>query len=354
MSDIQKLNFMSDNVWGMHPKILQALQNVAQGAEPPYGNDPITENLRQQCNKLFERDVEIVPLQSGTAANALGLSLCAGVINRILCHEEAHIWTSECGAVELQSGATLAPLPGGDSDKVQPHILEQYLQSQSYAMHHQIASVLSIAQTTESGSIYSLEEIQTLSKICKKYNLKLHMDGARIANAAASDLFVNYSLAEMTWKAGVDVLSFGCTKNGAMTAEAVIIFDETLKEHIWHKVKRAGYVASKMRFVSVQIATMLEDDLWRKLGKHANDLAQNLKQGLLKHDALTLASPSTNNQLFIHMPQDLQRYLKEQNVLFYDWPPLGKDAVRLICSSEMAQETVDKLIALVDAYFANN
>ncbi len=341
---------MSDNVWGMHPNVLLALQNAAQGSDLAYGADTATENLREKCNELFELDVELIPVQSGTAANTLGLSLCASSINRILCHPEAHIWTSECGAVEHLSGATLETIPSED-DKICPNAIDKLLQEQRLAMHCQIPSVLSLSQTTETGSVYSLDEIQEISRICKHHQIKLHVDGARLANAAASSVLEKYSLAELTGKAGIDVLSFGFTKNGAMTAEAVIIFDPSLKQHIWNKTKRAGFVASKMRFVSTQIAAMLEDDLWRKLGKHANDLCQTLKQGLVKHDAISLASPSTTNQLFVHMPHELQQYLTQHGVLFYDWPSLGKNAVRLICSSEMQLEAVTQLIELVDNYF---
>lgn len=350
MSNAITLNFMSDNVWGMHPNILQAIQKTAQGTELAYGADKITENLRKTCQQLFEADVELIPLQSGTAANALGLSLCAGPINRILCHPEAHIWTSECGAVENLSGASLETIPS-DDDKVSAADLDKLLQEQRLAMHCQIPSVVSLSQTTENGSVYSLDEIQEISHICRYHQVKLHVDGARLANAAASPMLAKYSLAELTWKAGIDILSFGFTKNGAMTAEAVIIFDPSLKQHVWYKTKRAGFVASKMRFVSAQIAAMLEDNLWRHLGKHANDLCQTLKQGLLKHDAITLASPSPANQLFVHMPQKLQQYLIEKGVLFYDWPALGKNAIRLICSSEMDLASVNQLIDLVDGYY---
>lgn len=351
MNKTASLNFMSDNIWGMHPNVLQALQQVAQGSDFPYGADATTENLRKKCNELFERDVELVPVQSGTAANALSLSLCAGSINRILCNPEAHIWTSECGAVENLSGATIETIPSPD-DKIHPGDLEKLLQEQRMAMHCQIPSVLSLSQTTENGSVYSLEELHEISRICKYYQIKLHVDGARLANAAASPMLEKYSLAELTWKAGIDVLSFGFTKNGAMTAEAVIIFDPSLKQHVWYKTKRAGFVASKMRFVSAQISAMLENDLWRHLGKHANDLCQNLKQELLKHDAITLASTSMANQLFVHMPQELQKYLSDHNVLFHQWPSLGENAVRLICSSEMSHDAVDQLVHLVDQYFA--
>ncbi|MFV0430958.1 MAG: threonine aldolase family protein [Alphaproteobacteria bacterium] len=335
-------NFMSDNVWGVHPNVMAALNEAHAGADNAYGDDTYTQKLRNQMNILFEKQVTCLPVQSGTGANGLSLSLCAGAVNRILCHKEAHLWESECGAIENYTGGAALEFVAGEYGKVEPKALKRLLSRDSHGFHRQEPSVLSIAQTTEVGTVYTPDEIKSLSDICKEYGLYLHMDGARLANAAA--LYPQLCLSELTWKLGVDILSFGFTKNGAMGAEAVIVFDAALTKELHYRAKRAGLIASKMRFVSVQILAMLQDDLWRSLGKKANEQAKILYQGLTELSSVSEAIPFESNQLFINMKKELKEALQAQGFLFYDWPSLGENAYRLICSSEIDTAWVEEFV----------
>lgn len=335
-------NFMSDNVWGVHPKVMQALSDCAQGADNAYGHDVYTHKLREEMNILFKKEVACLPIQSGTAANGLCLSLCAGPINRVLCHKEAHLWESECGAIENYTAGAALEFVKGENGKVDAQALEELLSREDHDFHRQLPSVLSIAQTTEVGTVYTPAEIKALSAVCKKYGLYLHMDGARLANAAV--LYPKLSLSELTWKLGVDVLSFGFTKNGAMGAEAVIVFDPKLSETLYFRAKRAGTIASKMRFVSAQILAMLKDNLWLELAKNANERAKTVYDGLIGLDMVSENIPFESNQLFINIDKSLRDKLRAQGFEFYNWHSLGADCCRLICSWETSQASADLLI----------
>ncbi len=338
-------NFMSDNVWGIHPNILLALKNASMGADSPYGEDRITKAVRNQMDALFETKVTCLPLVSGTAANGLSLALCTSPVQRILCSQHAHLWESECGAIENYTNGASLEFVESMNGKITPSALKKLLSRPSHGFHRQEPAVLSIAQTTELGTVYTPSEISEISKICKKYQLYLHMDGARLANAVA--LYPNLSLSELTWKLGIDVLSFGFTKNGAMGAEAVIVFNDNIAPFIMQRAKRAGIITSKMRFVSAQIQAMLQGDLWRNLGKKANNSAQKLYDTLISLPQVTENIPFESNQIFVNLSKDFKESLKQKNILFYDWPYLGTDCVRFICSSEIDKESLNSAIQLI-------
>lgn len=340
-------NFMSDNIWGVHPNVMQALADCAQGADNAYGHDAYTYKLREEMNILFSKKVACLPIQSGTAANGLCLALCAGPINRVLCHKEAHLWESECGAIENYTGGAALEFVAGNNGKVDAKALEQLLSREDHDFHRQLPSVLSIAQTTEVGTVYQPDEVKALSDICKKYGLYLHMDGARLANAAV--LYPNLSISELTWKLGVDVLSFGFTKNGAMGAEAVIVFDPKLSQTLQFRAKRAGIIASKMRFVSVQILAMLQNNLWLELANMANIRAQTAYSGLIGLNMVSENIPFQSNQLFINIDKSLRDKLRAQGFEFYNWHSLGADCCRLICSWETSQASADLLVKTAKA-----
>ncbi len=330
---------MSDNVWGVHPKVMEALNKASLGADKPYGEDANTQALKKQMNEVFEKKVTCLPLTSGTAANGLSLALCARPVQRVLCTQHAHLWESECGAIENYTGGASLEFVKDNNGKIDSTALKKLLSRPSHGFHRQEPSVLSIAQTTEIGTVYTPDEIKELADICQSHNLYLHMDGARLANAAA--LYPEFSLSELTWKLGVDILSFGFTKNGAMGAESVIIFNDNISPLIMQYAKRAGIITSKMRFISVQIQAMLHDDLWRKLGENANHSAKTLYKTLLSLPQVTEAIPFESNQIFLNIPQKIQDELRKNDILFYDWPSLGKDCTRFICSSEISENLLN-------------
>ncbi len=336
------INFASDNVWGVHPHVMDALQKASKGADSPYGDDKITQAVQKQMNSLFEKEVAYLPLVSGTAANGLSLALCANPVQRILCSRHAHLWESECGAIENYTGGASLEFVEDSNGKVNADALKELLSRPSHGFHRQEPAVLSIAQTTEIGTVYTPDEIKALSRICKAHNLYLHMDGARLANAVA--LYPSLSLSELTWRLGVDILSFGFSKNGAMGAEAVIVFNENLSQFMMPRAKRAGIITSKMRFISAQIEAMLHDDLWRRLGEKANQSAQELYDALIALPPVMENVPFESNQIFVNLSPDFKEKLQQKGFLFHDWPSLGKDCVRIICSSEIDNNAIKTAI----------
>ena len=251
------MNFCSDNVTGASPEIVDAIMRANEGAAMPYGDDPVTDRLRQRFNEVFETEVTVFPVATGTAANALSLAVLTPSHGAVLCHEESHAWEDECGAPEFYSGAKLVPL-AGDHSKLDPAILETALgHFQIGFEHHVQPATVTLSQATESGTIYDVDEIKAISGLCRERSLKLHMDGARFANALET---LGCSPAEATWRTGIDVLSFGATKNGAIAAEAVVFFDASDAADFAYRRKRGGHLLSKMRFLSAQLEAYLSDD----------------------------------------------------------------------------------------------
>ena len=300
-------HFISDNVTGAHPAIMDAVATCNEGLAPSYGNDDHTRALNEAFSTLFETEVAVVPCTTGTAANALSLSLIAGPINAICAHEQSHIYQDECNAPEFfTGGARVSPIGGADG-KLDPEALRASL-SRKGDYHAAQPSAVTISQVTERGTVYSLQEIAELAAFSHANELKLHMDGARFSNAVAS---LNCSPAEMTWKAGVDILSFGATKNGCMAAEAIILFDTELEEEARYRAKRCGQLVSKMRFVSAQLVAFLDNDLWLKNARVANAAATQLAEGLSESEFVELPCHPQANMLFAKIEDTAIAMLKD-------------------------------------------
>ncbi|MEK7266174.1 MAG: low specificity L-threonine aldolase [Pseudomonadota bacterium] len=342
------MNFASDNAAAAHPDILGALVRANDGAAPSYGGDGLTKRVEKKFSEIFERDVAVFPVATGGAANSLALSQVTPPWGMILCHEEAHIQMDECGAPEFfTGGAKLLPL-AGFAAKLAPEAVKSALAGfPDRAPHGMPASALSITQASECGGVYSVDEVAALGRVAREAGLKFHMDGARFANAVAA---LSCSPAEITWKAGVDVLSFGGTKNGCLIAEAVVFFNpDDAKDFIFRR-KRAAQLLSKMRFISAQFDAYLTDDLWLRMASHANAMARKLSTGLAATPGCKIWYPTDVNEVFVSFPEGVAEKLRAEGAAFYPWvtpgDPAGGTMQRLICSWATAPEEVGKFLKI--------
>lgn len=339
------MNFASDNTAGFSPEMLEALVRANEGRAMPYGNDDVTSRVKERIAAIFETDVEVFPVATGTAANALSISLLSPSWGAVWCHPESHANTDECAAPEFYSGgAKLIPVPG-EHARIGAEGLRQALQFAGHrGVHEALPSAVTISQASEAGTVYTPEEVSEIAEICRSRGLGLHMDGARFANALVT---LGCSPAEATWKAGVDILSFGATKNGALAAEAVVIFTESLRARaaeMGFRRKRAAHLFSKMRFLSAQLEAYLEDELWLRNARHANAMAARLAAGLSALPGVHLTHPVEANELFPTMPPAVRDGLRKDGFVFYDWPDAGPDGVRLICAFDTREEDVEAFL----------
>lgn len=326
------IDFRSDNTHGASPEITEAVAKATAGRVTSYGEDPFTTRVRARCRELFECDLEIFPVLTGTAANALSIAAMTPPWGGVFCHEDAHIHRDELGAPEFfTGGAKLFPIAGADG-KLRADDLKRVIHEIGEEGRTAIPSCVSITQATEAGAVYRLDEIRAM-----KTSLGLHMDGARFANAL---VHLGCTPAEMTWKAGVDVLSFGATKNGAMAVDLIVVFKKALSEELAWRWHRAGHRLSKMRFLSAQLDAYLTDDLWLRNARRANAAAQRLAQGL----GDDVIRPVEANVVFARLDSETQKALREQGFLFYDWPLFGDGAVRLVCGFSTSDADVDALV----------
>lgn len=340
------MNFASDNWAGVHPDILAALTRANDGAVPSYGGDDLTKRVEKKFSDLFERDVAVFFVATGGAANSLALAQITPPWGMILCHQESHIQMDECGAPEFfTGGAKLMPLEGFAA-KLTPAIVKAGLQGfPERPPHGMPASVLSITEASECGAIYSVSEVKALSAAAHEAGLKVHMDGARFANAVAA---LGCSPADLTWKAGVDVLSFGGTKNGCLIAEAVVFFNPAEAKDFIFRRKRAAQLFSKMRFISAQFDAYLEGGLWLKMAAHANAMAKKLSDGLAAISGCKIWYPTDANEVFVSFPPGVAEKLRAAGAAFYPWVTPGDPAngtmQRLICSWATREEEVEKFL----------
>jgi threonine aldolase len=337
------MDFRSDNVAGAAPDILQAVIDANQGTVTSYGNDPYSERVEQRLAEIVEKPVKAFAVATGTACNALALSALTPAFGAILCHEEAHIHLDECGAPELFcGGAKLVPIHGAGG-KLTPEGVRNVLENTLTGDPHRVQpAALSLTQATEAGTCYRPAEIGALAEIARGRKMKLHMDGARFANAVAH---LGVSPAETTWKSGIDVLSFGATKNGALGAEVVVFFDTDLAELFAVRRKRAGQLVSKMRFVSAQLEAYLRGDRWLQLAGHANAMATRLALGLQRLPQVSLVHPVDANEIFAVLPQPMIAGLRAAGFNFYDWTDGAPGTIRLVLAFDTDPADVEAFVA---------
>lgn len=335
-----RYDFRSDNVGGAAPELLEALVAANAGTAAPYGDDDYTRAMNAGFARLFERPVQVFPLGSGTGSNCVGLAAMANAYGAIYCHETSHINVYECGAPELFTRAKLVGLPGRDY-KLQPAALEEALGLAGRGNPTRVQPfALNLTQPTDFGTLYSPTEVAALCDVAHRHGLRVHMDGARFANALAA---LGCTAAEITWRAGVDVLSFGATKNGAVNAEAVVVFDDGLSRGIPFLMKRGGQVLSKARFVSAQLARYVADGRWLERARQANAHAAWLARELAALPGVSLVAPVDVNMLFLRMPEPAVAALERGPFHFYK---LGRD-LRFVCRHDQEPEGLAALVRCV-------
>jgi threonine aldolase len=342
------LNFASDNVYGVHPKIMDAIIAANTGTDISYLHDEGAKEFERNLSVVFEKDVSVFLVLNGTAANSLALSTLVTPYGAVMCHAAAHINTDECNAPELFTGGAKLITLDGEGAKITPQAITQKLKGFVHGEHGAKPMAISITNATELGTVYTVAEISALSAIAKTHGMKLHMDGARFANGLVA---LGCTPAEMTWKAGVDVLSFGGTKNGAMILEAVVFFDTTLAEDFLYRRKRSGQLLSKGRYLSAQANAYLKDGLWLENAARANAMALKLADGLQKSNVVQLSNPVEANEVFSIMPRSVFDRLIEAGAHFYEWPidGLNDDEVHTRCVLSWAtpEEDIYKFLKLV-------
>ena len=346
--------FASDNTSGAAPEILAAVVAANDGYDRSYGADALMDRVRAQMREMFEApEAAVFLVPTGTAANALSLALLTPPWGAVFCHTEAHVAVDECGAPEFYTGGAKLVVIGGAHGRIDADALAQAVSSDFHASVHGVQRAsLSLTNVTEAGTVYSVAEITQLAGIAKAAGMGVHMDGARFANAITA---LGCSPAEMTWKAGIDILSFGGTKNGCLGAEAVVIFDPAKAWEFELRRKRAGHLFSKHRFLSAQMAAYLEDGLWLRLAAHANAMGARLAAGIAALPGGSLTHPVQANMVFAGFPR--AGHVRTQAAgARYNMIPFaqslggpGDEALtaRLVCSWSTTEGDVDRFLTLI-------
>jgi threonine aldolase len=332
-------SFASDNNAGVHPEVLEALAAANTGHTVGYGDDLYTERARAKFREHFG-DVEVFFVFNGTAANVLSLQSATRSFQAVLCAEASHIYTDECGAPEKFTGCKLIPIEAPDGKLTVDAVAHHYHGIGD--QHHVQPRIISITQATEMGTVYKSDEVRALAEFAHSHNLLLHVDGARIANAAASQ---DLTLRQATGDLGVDVLSFGGTKNGLMGAEAVVFFRKELSKDFLYWRKQGMQLASKMRFISVQLETILSDDLWLGSAQHANKMARLLEQEVRQIPQAKIVHPVEGNGVFVQLPKIAIPKIQER-YFFYVWSEEAS-VVRWMCSFDTTEEDIRQFAAFV-------
>jgi threonine aldolase len=336
----EPVNLRSDNVAGIAPEILAAIEAANAGTAPSYGADPITARLQAVFAELFETGCFVQPVATGTATNALALALIAPPYGAVYCTDVGHVHDSECGAGEFYTGgAKIVPL-AQEHGRLRPEALRAALARAGIGHTGRVQpAALNLTEATERGTVYRPGELDELIGIARAYGLRVHMDGARFANAIAA---LGCRPADLTWRRGVDVLSFGATKNGAMGAEAVVVFAEDLAEPLRFRARRAGQVFSKMRFISAQLEAYVHGDLWLRLARQANAMARRLADGIEGLPGVRLLHPVEINEIFAAMPQRMIDGLLAAGFGLYD---RGGGEVRLVTAFNNTAGQIDAFVA---------
>ncbi|HTB84946.1 MAG TPA: low specificity L-threonine aldolase [Candidatus Sulfotelmatobacter sp.] len=335
-----RFDFTSDNCSGVCPEAWAAMTAANPGHKANYGNDIWTQRATDAIREVFETDCEVFFVFNGTAANSLSLASLCQSYHSVLCHEVAHIETAECGAPEFFSNGSKILLLQGAHGKIDPADIERAVKKRT-DIHYPKPRVLSVTQATETGTVYSIAELHTLSETARQFGLHLHMDGARFANAVAT---LEVSPADITWRAGVDVLCFGGTKNGIAVGEAVVFFDRELAHEFDYRCKQAGQLASKMRFLSAPWAGVLKDGAWLRHARHANAMAKLLETELQKIPGVAIAHPVDSNAVFAKISKAVVEKLRALGWQFSFGGVTPGDA-RFMCSWDTTAADVDALVA---------
>jgi len=348
------MDFRSDNTGAAAPEIIESIHSANLESCSPYGDDDYTKKLQKRFAEIFETDVTVLTAITGTAANAIALSALTPPYGVIYCHSQSHIATDECGSPELMSGGAKLVTVGGRQAKISLGKLEHAVEhSGSGFVHCAQPAVVSITQSTEMGAVYSLDELAAINDITTKNNLKIHMDGARFANALVS---LGATPADMTWRSGVDILSFGATKNGACLAEAIVLFRKDLAEDLAFRHKRAGQLVSKGRFIATQLLAYTTDDLWLNMASKANRFASNLASRLAELDGAELESTNACNEVFVTLPKPVIDGLRIAGAQFYGWPEPWDSSrtIRLVTRWDTKESEIDEFIFEVSRLLVQN
>jgi threonine aldolase len=333
-------SFASDNNAGVHPEVLEAIARANQGHVVAYGDDPYTRSAIRKFEEHFGPEIDVFFTFNGTGANVLGLQAINRPYHAVLCSDYAHIYTDECGAPEKHTGCKLIPLPNENGKITLDSVRHAYHGIGD--PHHVQARVISITQSTEMGTVYRPEEIQALARFAHEHEMFLHVDGARIANAAAS---LGLGLRQATRDLGVDVLSFGGTKNGILGGEAVVFFDRRLSRDFLYLRKQGMQLASKMRFIAVQFEALLTDDLWRRSAEHSNRMARLLETELRRIPQVKIIWKVEANGVFAKVPRHAIEKIKTQ-YFFYMWIE-EESVVRWMCSFDTTEEDVKNFAQVI-------
>ena len=333
-------SFASDNNAGVYAEVLKAIADANHGHVVGYGDDAYTQLAVKEFERHFGSGIQVFFVFNGTAANVLSLTALTRSFHAVMCTEAAHIYTDECGAPEKFTGCKLIPIPAPEGKLTVESVRSAYHGIGD--QHHVQPKVVAITQATEMGTVYTVDEIRALTSFARAHDMYVHMDGARIANAAVS---LGLSLRELTRDAGVDVLSFGGTKNGIMGAEAVVFFDQELAHDFLYLRKQGMQLASKMRFLAVQFQALLRDDLWRRNACHANQMAKLLEAEARKIPQLEVVYPVQANGVFVRMPHGAIARVQER-YFFYVWNA-EHSVVRWMCSFDTTEEDIREFAAFV-------
>ena len=332
------MRFYSDNTATACPEVLAALTEVNQGRVKAYGDDEWTQRLDQALGRYFGTEVRAFAVLTGTAANSLSLATISPPYGAIYAHEEAHIVNDECGAPEFFTNGARLVVVGGPSGKMTPETLAAAVDARPASVHSNQPAAVSITQATEVGTAYRPEEIAAITELAHRRNLKVHMDGARFANAVE---FLGCTPGDVTWRAGVDVLSFGATKNGALAAEAVVFFDKDAVKDFELRRKRAGHLISKSRYVSAQLLAYVQNDVSRRNAARANTFARKIGAAA----GAALMFPVEANELFLNLGDAGKKRLREAGFGFYDWGSEKSGQARFVVSWDQPEDDVTALCA---------
>ena len=341
-----KYHFASDNTAGIVPEAWDALAAANRGFAAAYGEDEWTARASDCIRELFETDCDVYFVFTGTAANSLALAGICRPQHKVICHRLSHIATAECGGPAFFSGGAGLELLDGAAGKILPGDIERVSQ-QPYDFHHQIHKAVSVTQSTETGTVYTVDEIKAIGAAAGDNQLHFHMDGARFANAVAA---LGASPAEITWQAGVDVLSFGATKLALPVGEAIVFFDKSLSGDFGHRCKQAGHVASKMRFLCAPWVGLLESGAWLKHARHANRCAGLLAAGLGQFAEAELLAPVESNAVFVSLPEAVHRSMRDKGWIYHI--VTGETGARLMCSWDTTEKHISQFLADLGSAFS--